>query len=210
MAKQYTGVRARGNSIQVDLPINGQRARFSIPVPPTPQSFEYASNVRAAALLDIAKGTFKATKYFPDSRSAFVKNSKTPTVKEALKTFTRDSERTLSPSTSRDYKSAIDFHLVPTFGEKQLADITTVEIRNWIASLDISSKRINNILIPLRKIFAEAYYSEQLDSNPLDRIPHLPHTSQAPNPFTLDEIDRILNHCPPLVGNFSSSLSGLA
>jgi hypothetical protein len=33
MAKQYTGVRARGNSIQVDLPINGQRTRFSIPIP---------------------------------------------------------------------------------------------------------------------------------------------------------------------------------
>lgn len=199
MAKRYTGIRARGNSIQIDLPINGQRARFSIPIPPTPQSFEYASNIRAAALLDIAKGTFKATKYFPDSRSSFVKSSKTPTVKEALDTFVRDSERTLSPSTTRDYKSAIDYHLVPAFGEKHLSDITTVEIRNWIAGLDISSKRINNILIPLRKVFADAYYSEQLDSNPLDRIKHLPHRSQAPDPFTLDEIDLILKHCSPLV-----------
>ncbi len=199
MAKQHTGIRARGSSVQVDLPINGRRARFSIPIPPTPQSFEYASNIRSAALLDIAKGTFKATKYFPDSRSSFVRNSNTPTVKDALQTFLRDSERALSPSTFRDYKSAIDFHLVPAFGEKQLADISTTDVRNWIAELKVSSKRINNVLIPLRKIFAEAYYSEQLDSNPLDRIKHLPHRSKAPDPFTLDEVDRILKQCPPLV-----------
>lgn len=199
MAKQYTGIRARGTSVQVDLPINGQRARFSIPIPPTPQSLEYASNIRSAALLDIAKGTFKATKYFPDSKSSFVRNSKTPTVKEALKTFVRDSERKLSPSTFRDYKSAIDYHLVPAFGERQLADITAIEVRSWIARLDISSKRINNILIPLRKVFADAYYSELLDSNPLDRIPHLPHNSQAPAPFTLEEVDAILSHCPPQI-----------
>ncbi len=199
MVKRYTGVRTRGNSVQVDLPINGQRARFSIPVPPTPQSLEYAANIRAAALLDIAKGTFKASRYFPESKSSFVKQSTTPTVKDALQTFLRDSERTLSASTFRDYESAINFHLTPAFGDKQLSEITTVEIRNWIANLDISSKRINNVLTPLRKIFADAYYAELLDSNPLDRIKHLPHRSQAPDPFTLDEIDRILNHCSPLV-----------
>ena len=61
-----------------------------------------------------------------------------------------------------------------------------------MADLDISSKRINNILIPLRKVFADAYYSEQLDYNPLDRIKHLPHRSKSPDPFSLDEVDLIL------------------
>jgi integrase len=198
MAKRYTGIRARGNSVQVDLPINGQRARFSIPIPPTKASFEYASRTRESALLAIQMKTFKAADFFPNSKSSFVKQSQTPTIKEALESFLKDSERTLSPSTYRDYKSAIDYHLVPTFGDNELEEITPLDIRTWINSLDISSKRINNILIPLRKVFTDAYCSELIDSNPLVRIKHLPHKTKAPDPFTLDEIDQILNHCPPL------------
>ncbi len=176
---------------------------FQFRVPPTSQGLEYASNVRAAALLDVSKGTFKASKYFPDSKSSFVKNSQIPTVKVALKTFLKDSERALSPSTYRDYESAINFHLIPTFGEKELDEVTPTDIRNWYNNLDISSKRINNILIPLRKVFAEAYYNELLDDNPLDRIKHLPHRSQAPDPFTLDEVD---HHSQPLPSPYTRAV----
>lgn len=198
MATRYPGINARGNSIQVELTINRKRARFSIPIPPTPKNLKYASNVRSSALFDIAKGTFKASRYFPDSKSSFVKQSSTPTVKAALQTLLRDSRRILSPSTFRDYESVMNFHLIPAFGEKELGEIKTTDINNWIDGLTISGKRINNILIPFRKVFSDAYCSGQIDSNPLERIKHRPHRAQTPDPFTLDEVDQILAHCPPL------------
>lgn len=195
MDKRYPGIHARGNSIQISLTINGRRARFTLAIPPTPKCMEHAANLRAAAMFDVSKGIFDAAKFFPDSKSSFVTSKQTQKISDALKSFLRDSERLLAPSTLRDYTSAINHHLVPHFGSTRIGELTTKDVHDWIADQCISAKRINNVLIPLRKVFSDAYYAGSIQRNPLDRVKNLQISSESPNPFTLDEIEKILNSC---------------
>jgi integrase len=58
--------------------------------------------------------------------------------------------------------------------------------------LPISNKRKNNILIPLRQVYADLYADEVIDRNPLDRIKNLPVDTREPEPFNPDETARIL------------------
>lgn len=192
MAKRYPGVRARNNSVQVDLTVSGRRVRFSLPIPPNNKSLSFASELRAAAKLEIARGTFKAKDFFPHTKSRLVQESQTPSVRDALVEFLKHAERRLSPSTHRDYSSAAFTYLIPQFGEFALNELTAELIRSWIHELQISPKRINNVLVPLRSIYSEAYEQGLIDINPLSRIRNLKTSTSIPEPFTLDEIGKIL------------------
>lgn len=51
---------------------------------------------------------------------------------------------------------------------------------------------INNILIPLRTVFEDAYSDGLIDRNPVSRVRNLATRSEEPQPFTPNEIERIL------------------
>ncbi len=74
--------------------------------------------------------------------------------------------------------------------------LQTRHIKQWIAEQQgISSKRINNILIPLWRMLDEAYNDGKIERNPADKIKNLKVSSPEPEPFTLKEIQAILNAC---------------
>ena len=83
MANRFPGVRPRNNSVQVDLTIDGRRARFSLDIPPTHLNLKHAANVRSAAKLDISKGIFAASKHFPNSKSSLVTTKQTQKIFDA-------------------------------------------------------------------------------------------------------------------------------
>ncbi len=62
----------------------------------------------------------------------------------------------------------------------------------WLDTINISSKRINNVLGPLRQALKDAYYDGLIDQNPMDRFRYLSPETREPQPFTPDEIDKIL------------------
>jgi len=105
-----------------------------------------------------------------------------------------DIERQLAISTARDYSARIHRHLIPAFGHLTLTELAPTHIRNWITELALSSKAINNILIPLRNVFADAYQNEVIDRNPFDRIKMLPVQSREADPFSWPEIISVLRH----------------
>jgi integrase len=69
-------------------------------------------------------------------------------------------------------------------------------IKVWMGGLTISSKRINNVLIPLRTILKDAFSDEVIDRNPMERVSNLVVHQEEPQPFTPDEINRILCELP--------------
>lgn len=73
-----------------------------------------------------------------------------------------------------------------------IAEATREEILEWRDSLDISSKRKNNVLTTLRRAYEAAHMDGQIAATPLSRIKNLRVTSREPNPFTRQEIDLIL------------------
>lgn len=203
MDRKLEGVRPKSDkSIEIDFYYQGKRCRESIKLPPTKANLLHASRKRSTVLHAIALGTFNYAEHFPQSRHASTLGKFTnKTVREALEDFLRNTRRKYEASTLRGYSSAIYYHLIPAFGSTSIRKLTTKDIKDWIAGLEISAKRINNVLIPLRLVLRDAYMDGLIDNNPADRVKNLAHRYGDPQPFTPEEMRLILENCPPQTRN---------
>lgn len=198
MDGRYRGITVRGNSVQIAFTYEGQRCRETVKYgrPPTKTQLDQLDKMRSGILFDISVGVFEYSKYFPNSRSrASRQGGKTGsqiTVKEALREWIVTNRRQFAKSTLIGYDNDIHNILIPTFGDLRLKDLKPQNVRTWIAEQPCSGKRINNILVPIRCMFAEAFENELIEVNPMERIRNLKINTREPQPFTLDEIKKIL------------------
>lgn len=204
MGRGKGGIIQRGDSFIADFYYKGERFRAAIP---GLSAAKKAHRNTAEAIFtqiqaDIARDVFNLSRYFPDHPKAkrFRKGSDI-TVRETLDVWIERKRRECEASTWLSYKSGVDHYLIPEFGNLALCDLTTAHVRNWRDSLNISAQRINNVLISLRAIFNDAYHDGLIDSNPLDRIRHLPRHTPEPKPFTRQEMQDILSCCDGQVHN---------
>lgn len=189
------GIRARGSSIQIDFTYQGVRCRETLKIPPTKTNLKHAAQKKHAILYEIETGTFDYLKHFPGSTTAKRLQGTLAhhtSVEAALKEWLKLAEKRCARSTIRDYSSAIYYHLIPTFGGFSLDELKSTHVKEWLYNLDISNKRANNVLTPLRQMLEEAYADEVIDKNPLDRIRNLPRQTREPQPFTKSETQKIL------------------
>ena len=199
MATRYPGVSVRGNSIVLAFTYNNQRCRetFNIGRSPTNTMLDEASQLLAQVKWEIGTGRFDYLKYFPNSRTKIAKQASCTgdriTIEQQLKRWLVRKGKVAQRSTMKGYESAVYYHLIPQFGNLKLSELKPTHVRDWISSLDISAKRINNTLIPLRQSFREAYEDEIIDSDPMDRIKNLSLETREPEPFSLQEIEAILS-----------------
>ena len=198
------GIRPRGGSIEIDFYVNGERCREVIKLTPTKPNILFARRKREAILHEIAIGTFNYLKHFPDSARAQKLSPKahSKSVANSLDQWLAIQSKRCAYSTIRDYQSAIEFHLKPVFGETLLSELSTSDIQLWIATLSISNKRINNVLIPLRGICESAFIDGLIDRNPSARVKNLANWQEEPQPFSMSEITSILSYAVPQVRNF--------
>jgi len=191
------GIRQRGNSIQIDFYYLGKRCRESLKLEPTKANLAFAQRFKAAIKHEIAIGTFSYSKHFPNSKNAQLGSlTANKTVGEALDEYLQATRRTLELSTWRNYRSAVEHHLKPTFGDIRLADLTSSTIKSWIGGLTITNKRINNVLIPLRTILTDAFSDGLIDRNPIIRVSNLALRFDEPQPLKPSEIELILKELP--------------
>jgi len=196
MDRGQRGITIRGNSMQIAFTFQGVRCRETIPMPPTKTALKELTLMRQAILYEIKTGTFDYLKHFPNSKRAKEFRKTRPdhyTIGEDLKAWLQRIQSKCQLSTLRDYGSAIHYHLIPKFGELPIAELTAFMIKEWLAEIPISNKRKNNILTPLRQLYEEMYLDETIDKNPLDRVKNLPARAREPEPFTADEVAKILN-----------------
>jgi len=118
-------------------------------------------------------------------------------VSKALDDWLTIATPNLSHTTAKEYKCSVNHNLKPAIGSLLLSDLQTRHIKEWIAQQTglISNKRINNILIPLRRMLDDAFCDGCIERNPAEKIRNLKVNRQEPDPFTLDEIDKILAAC---------------
>lgn len=194
----------RGDSLVLDFYYKGQRLRPTIPSlsPRIKAHRTKAENLLIQIQADIATGNLNLYQYFPEyPKARQFRQGSDITISEQIKCWLDRKHRECSPSTFRDYQSAIKTHLEPSFGELRLSELTSRHIRDWINDQVISNKRINNVLIPLRTIYKEAYQDSLIESNPLDRVPNLSLKTPEVSPFTIDEMNKILNACDGQIKN---------
>jgi len=191
------GISPRGKSIQIDFYYLGKRCRETLKFEPTKPNLTFAKRLKATIQHEIAIGTFDYTKHFPNSsKSMLIESTNNKTIAIALDEYIKSASRSLEKSTLKGYNSAIEYYLKPNFGDIRLADLTASTVKSWIGGLTISAKRINNVLIPLRTIFADAFADELIDRNPMLRVKNLPVKIEEPKPLTPLEIEAILKSLP--------------
>ncbi|HEV3284139.1 MAG TPA: site-specific integrase [Solirubrobacteraceae bacterium] len=92
-----------------------------------------------------------------------------------------EQDRALKPSTLRGYRSIVDAHLLPAFGERRLEDITTADVERWRAGLvsttgrdRLANNSKNRILVLLHGVFARGCKVYGLPLNPVSGVERHP------------------------------------
>lgn len=91
------------------------------------------------------------------------------TFKDAANEWLRhgEVERGIKPSTHRDYKSAVNRHLIPAFGDMKIEDVTTKTIERWrarqVTDGKLPRRTANKLVAILHGIFERARDEYELE-----------------------------------------------
>ena len=101
------------------------------------------------------------------------------TIREAAEEWLRQCEweRGVKASTLSEYRSVVEAHIVPRFGDQAIEGVTTREVEAWAAELLASGRSrrtVNKILIMLHGIFEGARRVWDLPSNPVAEVARRP------------------------------------
>ncbi|PMQ04218.1 Transposase [Dyella sp. AD56] len=200
MGSRSAGVRAATQrSVEIDFYYRGARCRERLKLPPTAANLKFAANLKAQIEAEIARGAFDYARFFPDSKRARTL-SKLPgaalTIEKGLETWLKGMKSQIEHTTYRDYDLAIQRVWVPAFGAKRLTELTRGELKEWVSEQTCGLKRIRNLLLPMRGMFAQAVEDEQITANPFvgwtPRKIEPPKESDDVDPFTPAEVAAIL------------------
>lgn len=196
MGGRYRGITKRGQGWQLSFSLpDGTRCREIVRFPQTRKGEKEAFSMRAQIVAEIDRGTFDYATWFPRSRNAR-RYSSNPgqhiLVRDALREYLIRQKDRIARSTYYNYETRIYKHLIPAFGDFALSSLTTEIIREWCNAQDLTGKSLNNILIPLRAVFADAFQGAIIDRNPLDRVRAFPVHRREPMPLSAAEVRKVL------------------
>lgn len=189
-------------TLRINFYYNGVRCYETLKLEATAANLKYADRLRGEILNAIERGTFCYTDYFPNSNRAhlFGHGKKKITIGKLLHEFLEDAKLTKEASTYRGYKKICDTHLLPMFEKIEIHNLQPAVIRKWIQSLHCTTKTVSNILIPLRAVIEQALVDQYIKENPLNSIiidkllsKDTKRSDYKPDPFSVDEINAILN-----------------
>jgi integrase len=108
----------------------------------------------------------------------------------------------LKTSTWRDWKSILNSHVLPKWGDMRIKSIGIAQIEKFVNKLKCRPKRVNNILVPLRGIFKYAKRQGFIVENPMLDIENLKVEPTDIHPFTFEEVQLFLQTVPSHYRNF--------
>lgn len=205
-------VRAKGGNLFFDFRYQGIRCREYTKQPDTPANRKRMQRVVEKLDTEIALGQFEYAKFFPGSANAakFAASAPggaekaqpaAPLYREFAETWYLEGEPLWRRSHRATIRSTLDRHLVPEFGHQAVADISKADCLAFRARLaklpgrgghaTLSAKTINRIIQMHGQILGEA--AERFDFiNPVDRIKRLKQPKVDIHPFSLTEVQRMI------------------
>ena len=88
-------------------------------------------------------------------------------------------------------------HILPKFKDVPITEITYVDIIKFRSRLKVGTKRANNIMVPMKSVFDFAHKQEIIQDNVMRKVKRLAEEAPEIHPFTLDEVNRILDAVHP-------------
>jgi integrase len=102
--------------------------------------------------------------------------------------------------TKINYERNYRLHIQPTFGSRKIDTILPSELGIWQNKLleKLSPKTVNSIRVIFHTIFKDALKDDLISRNPISLVDAIPKDkSKKINPFSIKEINMILNKIPP-------------
>ncbi len=97
-------------------------------------------------------------------------------------------EMKLQPSTIKDYRSIMNYHVLPYFGNWFIDQIRPVDVEEFMATRKCGAKRINNILVPVRSLFKMAKKNDYVERNIMLDVENLPVDRPHISPLSMKEV----------------------
>jgi len=116
---------------------------------------------------------------------------------EFAQTWSNIKEKETKESKMRDYRSSMNLHVLPKFGNKPIREISYLDVEEFKAGLNRSAKRINNILVPMRSVFNMASKDGVVGENIMLKVDNLRSDPPMIDPLTPDEVKKVLETCHP-------------
>ena len=120
-----------------------------------------------------------------------------PTFGEVAKEWADIHSNNVKYTTWRDYRSAMNTHVLPAFKDIPIKDIQYLDVERFKADMDCGAKRVNNILVPMRSVFNMAHKHGYISENMMLKVDNLSVEQPDIFPFTHDEVVIILDVVDP-------------
>lgn len=127
----------------------------------------------------------------------FVEQEEALTFGVVAKEWAKIHEKKVKYSTWRDYRSAMNTHVLPAFKDIPIKDVSYGSIEKFKTDLECGAKRVNNILVPMRSVFEMAQRNGYVSENVMAMVDNLPVDQPDIHPFTYEEALAILNAVDP-------------
>lgn len=185
---------------EIQFPYKGVTCREILRTfdPDKPSNVKAVNNLRSEIMSRIERGTFDYQDFFPNSKTArlFGAVVSRRTVKAAQEELISDLERAgLEKTTIASYRRSAG-RINDMIGTIMLHELTAADFRQMLRDRAVTRKTWNNDLLPLRRALKRAVADGEMQFSPLDRVDlneFVPkHKKPGPDPFSLDEIDRII------------------
>jgi len=197
------GVEVRGEVIRIRFYFYGAQRNETLKGTSLSKSnLKFAANKRAAILNEIDKGTFDYAAHFPNSKIArqFSDRPGKHLFSDCLDKWLAVKKSKTAPATYRSYNSKVINHVRPKWGHLYLDEIKKSDLEHWINvelwnnadSCAYSNKTINDIMTIVRGVMGDAFQDEVINKDPTARINNLKTVKDAPDPFTQNEIYRLV------------------
>lgn len=105
-------------------------------------------------------------------------------------------------STMKDYRGAMNYYILPKFGNLPINDIDFRGIEELRSDMKCSNKRKNNVLVPMRSLMKFALRAGLIDKNPMDLVENLSVSKPEIYPMSIEEVHRFLDVVNPQYKDF--------
>lgn len=185
---KYKKVKIRNGIVYIDVSLDKVRYRISTKLEATPANLEYAE-VNWFKFINKQILPSKSEKQKSDKLEVFFKDFAPLSL--------RSGESLRRKLTNKEYFQTLENKILPFFGNLKLNEIKALRIKNWQSEMykTLSPKRINNIRGVLNIILNDAVNEGLIDSNPLNLVKKIKLEKTKITPFSLEEVQKILQSC---------------
>ncbi|WP_339722420.1 tyrosine-type recombinase/integrase [uncultured Paraglaciecola sp.] len=183
------------NGYKIDFSFDNERFIETIKFRHSKSSLTEVNRLEGIFYEAIYRNDKRALQNYPHSkilRKAFKCESDSFTIDQYSSIWFGRHQANWSHTTIRDYGQKYRTHIKENFGDITLREFTPSMYHDWAKSQNLAGKTINHIRSILNQIFKEAYLDEVIDVNPIEKTRRSKVIQEEPEPFTQDEITKIL------------------